>query len=59
MTSGELAVTDGRFRRLPAVTLTAFARVEDPLSATGVNMHVPKPVEPLELTMVIASLISR
>ena len=47
-------------KRLPAVALTAFARVEDRLRAlsAGYNMHVPKPVEPAELTTVIASLIS-
>jgi CheY-like chemotaxis protein len=48
-------------QRVPAVALTAFARVEDRLKAlaAGFNMHVPKPVEPAELTMVIASLIRR
>ena len=48
-------------RRLPAVALTAFARVEDRMKAlsAGFNMHVPKPVEPAELIAVIASLISR
>ena len=47
-------------KRMPAVALTAFARVEDRLKAlsAGYNMHVPKPVEPAELTTVIASLIS-
>lgn len=45
-------------RRMPAVALTAFARIEDRLQAlsAGYNMHVPKPVEPAELVMVIASL---
>ncbi|HLM00221.1 MAG TPA: PAS domain S-box protein [Pyrinomonadaceae bacterium] len=48
-------------QRIPAVALTAFARVEDRLKAlaAGFNMHVPKPVEPAELTMVIASLLRR
>lgn len=47
-------------KRIPAVALTAFARVEDRLKAlsAGYNMHVPKPVEPMELMMVIASLIN-
>jgi CheY-like chemotaxis protein len=47
-------------RRIPAVALTAYARVEDRLQAlsAGYNMHVPKPVEPAELAVVIASLIS-
>ena len=45
-------------KRLPAVALTAYARVEDRLLAlsAGYNMHVPKPVEPAELAVVIASL---
>jgi PAS domain S-box-containing protein len=44
--------------RVPAVALTAYARVEDRLRALGAgyNMHVPKPVEPAELALVIASL---
>jgi CheY-like chemotaxis protein/two-component sensor histidine kinase len=56
----KLRASEGSFRRIPAVALTAFARVEDRLKAlsAGFNMHVPKPVEPLELTMVIASLIN-
>jgi CheY-like chemotaxis protein len=47
--------------RIPAVALTAYARVEDRLRAlsAGYNMHVPKPVEPAELAMVIASLTGR
>jgi signal transduction histidine kinase/ActR/RegA family two-component response regulator len=44
--------------RIPAVALTAYARVEDRLRAltAGYNMHVPKPVEPAELAVVVASL---
>ena len=47
--------------RIPAVALTAYARVEDRMRAlsAGYNMHVPKPVEPAELVMVIASLTGR
>ena len=47
--------------RIPAVALTAYARVEDRLQAlrAGYSMHVPKPVEPAELAVVIASLTSR
>ena len=47
--------------RTPAVALTAYARVEDRLQAlsAGYNMHVPKPVEPTELAVVISSLVSR
>jgi CheY-like chemotaxis protein len=45
-------------QRIPAVALTAYARVEDRLRAlaAGFQMHVPKPVEPAELAAVIASL---
>jgi CheY-like chemotaxis protein/anti-sigma regulatory factor (Ser/Thr protein kinase) len=45
-------------KRLPAVALTAFARTEDRLKAlsAGYNIHVPKPVEPAELLVVIANL---
>ncbi|HEX2645312.1 MAG TPA: ATP-binding protein [Thermoanaerobaculia bacterium] len=48
-----------RGQRVPAVALTAYARVEDRLQAlmAGYNMHVPKPVEPTELVVVIASLV--
>jgi PAS domain S-box-containing protein len=51
----------GTGRRMPAVALTAFARTEDRLQAlsAGYNMHVPKPVEPAELLLVIASLTGR
>ena len=45
--------------RLPAVALTAFARTEDRFAAlsAGFNMHVPKPVEPAELALVISRLV--
>jgi PAS domain S-box-containing protein len=48
----------GSGKRLPAVALTAFARAEDRLKAlsAGYNMHIPKPVEPTELIVVIANL---
>lgn len=47
--------------KTPAVALTAFARVEDRLKtlSTGFQMHVPKPVEPAELVVIIASLAGR
>nr|AYM54570.1 sensory box histidine kinase/response regulator [Nannocystis exedens] len=43
---------------LPAVALTAYARSEDRTRAllAGFNNHVAKPVEPIELLAVIASL---
>jgi signal transduction histidine kinase/CheY-like chemotaxis protein len=45
-------------RRIPAVALTAYVRVEDRTRAlsAGFNMFVPKPVEPLELVTAIAGL---
>ena len=45
--------------RIPAVALTAFARTEDRFQAlqAGYNMHVPKPVEPAELALVISRLV--
>jgi signal transduction histidine kinase/ActR/RegA family two-component response regulator len=46
---------------VPAVALTAYARVEDRVKtlSAGYQMHVPKPVEPLELMTIIASLVGR
>ena len=47
--------------RIPAVALTAYGRVEDRLRtlAAGYSMHIPKPVDPAELTTVVASLAGR
>jgi PAS domain S-box-containing protein len=47
--------------KIPAVALTAFGRSEDRISAleAGFQMHVPKPVEPTELMIVVASLTGR
>lgn len=45
----------------PAAALTAFARSEDRMRAlrAGYQTHVAKPVDPAELTAVIASLVMR
>ncbi|RKG63008.1 response regulator [Corallococcus sp. CA054B] len=45
----------------PAIALTAFARMEDRTRAllAGFQMHVPKPIEPAELIIVLASLTGR
>jgi signal transduction histidine kinase/ActR/RegA family two-component response regulator len=45
----------------PAAALTAYARVEDRLRVlrSGFQIHIPKPVEPIELVTVIASLAGR
>ncbi|MBD0370010.1 MAG: PAS domain S-box protein [Pyrinomonadaceae bacterium] len=47
--------------RVPAIALTAYARVEDRMQAlrSGYQMHVPKPVELAELVAVAASLVQR
>jgi len=44
----------------PAVALTAYAREEDRTQALGCGFqaHLPKPIEPGELTGVIARLIA-
>jgi PAS domain S-box-containing protein len=44
--------------KIPAIALTAFERPSDRIKAlaSGFSMHVPKPVEPEELAMVIANL---
>jgi PAS domain S-box-containing protein len=46
---------------IPAIALTAFARTNDRLKvlSAGYQMHVPKPIEQLELITVIASLTKR
>ena len=46
---------------IPAIALTAYARSDDRMRAldAGFNMHVPKPVEPAELALVIASFMKR
>jgi CheY-like chemotaxis protein len=47
--------------QIPAVALTAFARTQDRLRilSSGYQMHVTKPVEPIELVTVVASLTKR
>jgi hypothetical protein len=47
--------------RVPAIALTAYARTQDRLRvfSAGYQMHVPKPVEPIELATVVASLMKR
>jgi PAS domain S-box-containing protein len=50
-----------RGRQIPAVALTAYGRATDRIRAlsAGFQMHVAKPVEPVELAMVVASLTGR
>jgi CheY-like chemotaxis protein len=47
--------------KVPAIALTAYARVEDRMQAlrAGYQMHVPKPIELAELVAVATSLVQR
>ncbi|MGC4095172.1 MAG: ATP-binding protein [Polyangiaceae bacterium] len=53
--------SDAALRKLPAVALTAYTRAYDRTSAlrAGFQAHVPKPADPDELVVVVASLLSR
>jgi CheY-like chemotaxis protein len=46
---------------IPAVALTAYARIEDRMRAlvAGFQLHLSKPVDPAELVAVVASLAGR
>jgi PAS domain S-box-containing protein len=52
---------EGQGRKIPAVALTAYARVQDRMQAiiAGFSTHVAKPVEASELITVVASLVGR
>ena len=47
--------------KIPAVALTAFGRSEDRIRSlrAGFNTHLTKPVNPAELTAIVASMIGR
>jgi CheY-like chemotaxis protein len=47
--------------QIPAVALTAYARTQDRLRvlSAGFQMHVPKPIQRVELITVVASLAKR
>jgi CheY-like chemotaxis protein len=49
------------FARIPAIALTAYARTEDRIRAiqAGYQVHLSKPVEPIELLAVINSVVQR
>jgi PAS domain S-box-containing protein len=55
------ARSSDRRGQIPAIALTALARTQDRLKvlSTGYQMHVPKPIEPIELVTVVASLARR
>jgi hypothetical protein len=46
---------------IPAIALTAYGRMDDRIRAisAGYSMHIPKPVDPAELTTIVASLAGR
>jgi CheY-like chemotaxis protein len=46
---------------VPAIALTAYARVEDRLKAirAGFQLHLSKPVEPIGLVSMVQSLVRR
>jgi signal transduction histidine kinase/ActR/RegA family two-component response regulator len=50
-----------RGARTPAIALTAYGRTQDRIQtlSAGYDMHVPKPVDPGELTTIIATVASR
>ena len=54
------ALKDGK-ASIPAIALTAYARTEDRVKAiqSGFQMHLSKPVEPIELLTMVASLAKR
>lgn len=47
--------------RIPAIALTAYAKEEDRKQAllSGFQTHLPKPIEPEELVVVVANLVGR
>ena len=52
---------DGDPGATPAIALTAYARTEDRVKAiqAGFQLHLSKPVEPLELVTMVESLAQR
>jgi len=51
----------GKDKRIPAVALTAYARVQDRMEAivAGYSTHIAKPVDANELVTIVASLAGR
>ncbi len=49
------------FAEIPAVALTAYGRVEERVRALrqGFQMHLPKPIDPVELVVTVASLVGQ
>ena len=55
------ALDPERGGRIPAIALTAYARSEDRARAlaAGYEIHVPKPVEPAQLSGALGDLVRR
>ncbi|MBD2096908.1 response regulator [Trichocoleus sp. FACHB-591] len=55
----ELALEQGG--TIPAIALTAYARLEDRIQAlsAGFQMHIPKPIEPAELVAAVVNVAGR
>ncbi|MBD2776309.1 response regulator [Iningainema tapete] len=51
----------GQSRNLPAIALTAYAREEDKIQvlATGFQMYLSKPVDPIDLVTAISNLVHK
>jgi hypothetical protein len=52
---------ENRKANVPAIALTAYARIEDRVRAihAGFQLHLSKPVEPVELVAMVESLARR
>jgi CheY-like chemotaxis protein len=52
---------DGPIRHTPAAALSAYARSQDRITslASGFQMHLVKPIDPLELIVAVSSLLPR
>ena len=55
------ALSEAEESKIPAVALTAYGRPEDRVRSlsAGYSMHVPKPVDPVELGVIVANLAGR
>jgi len=53
--------SDNEFAHIPAIALTAYARIEDRVKAiqAGYQLHLSKPVEPIELLAMVNSVVQR
>jgi hypothetical protein len=56
-----LRVREDPASRIPAIALTAYTSTEDRIGmlSAGFQLHVPKPIDPIELVTVVATLAGR